>query len=210
MVPRRSVLRSFPFKALVLGGAVLSALLCTAQSGQERLDLAGEWPLFRGNVDWTVNRGDPSGTQFAALAQINAINVHKLRPAWEYHTGDASPRSTMYANPIVIDGTMYLSTASLKAVALDAATGREKMGLRSCEIQQRQGHASAQSRRGVLEGRRRRADLRLCPRQGLRHRCEIGPVDPILRKGRLYRSPRKPGRGSEGSRFGNDLARRGL
>jgi quinoprotein glucose dehydrogenase len=126
MVPKRSVLRSFPFKASVLGGALLSALLCTAQSGQERLDLAGEWPVFRGNVDWTVDRGNPGGTQFAALAQINAINVHKLRPAWEYHTGDASPRSTMYVNPIVIDGTMYLSTASLKAVALDAATGREK------------------------------------------------------------------------------------
>ena len=109
-----------------LGGAVLVALLCTAQSRQERQYLAGEWPAFRGNVDWTVNRGEPDGTQYAAMAQINATNVHKLRPAWEYHTGDASPRSTMYANPIVIDGTMYLSTASIKAVALDAATGREK------------------------------------------------------------------------------------
>ena len=29
----------------------------------------------------------------------------------------------MYSNPIVVDGTMYLTTPSLKAVALDAATG---------------------------------------------------------------------------------------
>ena len=77
-------------------------------------------------VDWTVNRRDPNGSQFAPIAQINATNVQKLRPAWEYHTGDASGRSSMYANPIVIDGTMYLSTPSLKAVALDAATGRQK------------------------------------------------------------------------------------
>src|ERR1700738_2104336 len=119
-------LRELLLRVAVLGGVVLAAVLCTAQSSQERQDLAGEWPVFRGNVDWTVNRGEPDGTQYAAMAQINATNVHKLRPAWEYHTGDASPRSTMYANPIVIDGTMYLSTASIKAVALDAATGREK------------------------------------------------------------------------------------
>ena len=81
--------------------------------------------VFGGNVDWTVNRGTRTEAQFAPLAQINATNVHQLRPAWEYHTGDASGRSTMYANPIVIDGTMYLSTPSLKAVALDAATGRQ-------------------------------------------------------------------------------------
>ena len=31
----------------------------------------------------------------------------------------------MYANPVVINGVMYISTPSLKAVALDAATGRQ-------------------------------------------------------------------------------------
>ncbi len=126
MVSKRSLVRSIPFRAVVLGGAIVAAFLCAAQTGEERLDLGGEWPVFRGSVDWTVNRGQPGGTQFAAVAEINATNVHKLRPAWEYHTGDASPRSTMYANSIVVDGTMYLSTASIKAVALDAATGREK------------------------------------------------------------------------------------
>lgn len=116
----------FPFTAVVAGVAGLTVLLSTAQVSQERLDLSGEWPVFRGNVDWTVNRRDPNGTQFSPVAQINATNVHKLRTAWEYHTGDASGRSSMYANPIVIDGTMYISTPSLKAVALDAATGRRK------------------------------------------------------------------------------------
>ena len=78
-----------------------------------------------GNVDWPVYRGDPAGTQYSSLAFIHAANVHTLRPAWVYHTGDATQRSTMHVNPIVVDGVMYITTPSLKAVALDAATGRE-------------------------------------------------------------------------------------
>lgn len=77
------------------------------------------------NADWPVNRGDPKGNQYAALAQIHAANVHKLQPAWVYRTGDANQRSTMHANPVVVNGVMYVTTPSLKAVALHAATGRE-------------------------------------------------------------------------------------
>src|SRR5262249_25756387 len=77
-------------------------------------------------VDWPVYREDPGGTQYAPLAEIHAANVHTLQTAWVYHTGDATARSTMHANPIVVNGVMYVSTPSLKAVALDAATGRER------------------------------------------------------------------------------------
>jgi quinoprotein glucose dehydrogenase len=77
------------------------------------------------NIDWPVYRGDSKGNQYVAMAQIHAANVHKLRPAWEYHTGDANQRSTMHANPIVVNGIMYITTPALKAVALNAATGRE-------------------------------------------------------------------------------------
>jgi quinoprotein glucose dehydrogenase len=77
-------------------------------------------------VDWPVYRGDPKGNQYAAVAQIHAANVHRLRRAWEYRTGDADQRSTMHVNPIVVNGVMYITTAALKAVALDAATGRQR------------------------------------------------------------------------------------
>jgi quinoprotein glucose dehydrogenase len=78
-----------------------------------------------GNRDWAVYRGDAKGNQYSPLAQIHAANVHTLQPAWEYRTGDANQRSTMHVNPIVVNGVMYVTTASLKAVALNAATGRE-------------------------------------------------------------------------------------
>ncbi len=77
-------------------------------------------------VDWPVYRGDPAGTQFAPLAQIHAANVHRLRPVWEYRTGDATARSNMHTHPLVVDGTMYVTTPSMRAVALDARTGRER------------------------------------------------------------------------------------
>ena len=77
------------------------------------------------NQDWPVYRGDPKGNQYSPLAQIHAANVHRLERAWEYKTGDANERSTMHANPIVVDGVMYVTTPSLKAVALNAATGKE-------------------------------------------------------------------------------------
>jgi quinoprotein glucose dehydrogenase len=82
-------------------------------------------PNTGANVDWAIYRGDQKGNQYAPLAQIHAANVHRLERVWEYRTGDANQRSTMHVNPIVIDGVMYVTTPSLKAVALNAATGRE-------------------------------------------------------------------------------------
>ena len=78
-----------------------------------------------GQMGWPVYRGDPQGTQFAQLAQIHAANVHRLVPAWEYHTGDGKSGATMHVNPIVVDGLMYITTGAMRAVALDAATGRQ-------------------------------------------------------------------------------------
>jgi quinoprotein glucose dehydrogenase len=124
IVSSRLLRRAFPLTGVVLGASFLVVLLCTAQTGTRQQKFAsGEWPVFSGSVDWPVYRGDPKANQFVTLAQINATNVHKLHPAWEYHTGDASQRSTMYANPLVINGVMYISTPGLKAIALDAATG---------------------------------------------------------------------------------------
>src|SRR6185295_16075022 len=63
---------------------------------------------------------------------IDRTNVSRLEIAWTYHTGetsflkDSEQKSTFETTPIVVDGTMYLSTGFNKVIALDAATGREK------------------------------------------------------------------------------------
>ena len=75
-------------------------------------------------TDWAIYRGDKKSNQYSELAQINATNVHKLKPVWEYHTGDVNGPS-MYSNPIIIEGLMYFTTPRVDAIAINAVTGGE-------------------------------------------------------------------------------------
>ncbi|HET8549373.1 MAG TPA: PQQ-binding-like beta-propeller repeat protein, partial [Bryobacteraceae bacterium] len=61
---------------------------------------------------------------YSPLRQINRSNVHKLEVAWKFDTGDEFPDSEMQCRPIVVGGVLYATTPKLRAVALDAATGR--------------------------------------------------------------------------------------
>src|SRR5690349_6082601 len=37
--------------------------------------------------DWMFHGGDPGGTRFSTLTQINTSNVKNLKRAWTFHTG---------------------------------------------------------------------------------------------------------------------------
>ena len=84
--------------------------------------------------EWRSYGGDPGGTRFSSLTQINRDNVSQLKPAWVYHTGEVrrAQRSTtrhrippFESTPIVIDDVLYFSTPANRVIALDAGTGRE-------------------------------------------------------------------------------------
>ena len=77
-----------------------------------------------GPEEWPVYQGFGSN-QYSGLDQINRSNVHRLEVAWTYRTGDSDPdnRSQIQANPIVVDGILYATSAQLKVFALDATTG---------------------------------------------------------------------------------------
>ncbi|HEY4336692.1 MAG TPA: c-type cytochrome, partial [Puia sp.] len=79
-----------------------------------------------GNVSWSSYGGSPANIHYTALSQIDTSNVAKLRPAWEYHTGDGDSLSQIQVNPLVIDGVVYGVTPRLRLFALDAATGKAK------------------------------------------------------------------------------------
>ncbi len=69
--------------------------------------------------------GGVGNIRYSPLTQIDATNVATLQVAWTYDSGDAFTGSEMQSNPIVVDGRLYVTTPTLKVVALDAVTGRE-------------------------------------------------------------------------------------
>lgn len=93
------------------------SLICAAA-----LQSSTEWP--------TVNH-DPGGARFSPLTQITKANIRNLTLAWTYHTGDMAtdpkqPQSSFECTPILVDGTLYLSTPFSRVLALDPQSGRQK------------------------------------------------------------------------------------
>ena len=77
--------------------------------------------------NWMCVGGDRGCQRYSRLDQINRDNVAQLEVAWTFHTGELTrPRQkTIECTPLVIDGTMYVTTGHLRVVALNAATGEE-------------------------------------------------------------------------------------
>jgi quinoprotein glucose dehydrogenase len=76
------------------------------------------------DVGWPMH-GGLDNIRYSALAQINKTNVANLRVAWTYDAKDAFTGSEMQSHPVVVDGTVYVTTPTMKVAAVDAATGRE-------------------------------------------------------------------------------------
>jgi len=72
--------------------------------------------------NWLVNGGDYAGRHWSGLNQINQKSVAQLGPAWSF---DFDTNRGQVAEPIVVDGVMYVTSAWDKVFALDAATGRQ-------------------------------------------------------------------------------------
>jgi quinoprotein glucose dehydrogenase len=95
-----------------------SSLVCHSQS--------------RAGADWPNYGNDPGGARYSPLTQINRDTVSKLTVAWTFHTGDISQgnngtkRSGFETTPILVDGTLYLTTPFNRVVALDPATGSQR------------------------------------------------------------------------------------
>lgn len=82
------------------------------------------WPVVNAktSMDWRHVGNDAGRMRFSALKQINKTNVANLKPAWTFRGGDSG--ASIQCTPIVVNGVMYITTASINIVALDAATGK--------------------------------------------------------------------------------------
>src|SRR5215469_6694798 len=108
-------------RALVF--VLLSPALFAQSTAKAPSSETSEWPNY-GN--------DPGGMRYSPLAQINNENISKLQVAWTFHTGDISDgkgewrRSGFESTPILVDGTLYVTTPFNRVIALDPATGKQR------------------------------------------------------------------------------------
>lgn len=81
--------------------------------------------------DWHQYGRTPYGQRYSGLDQITTQNVAQLAPAWTFETGDVKRpddvgETTYQVTPIKVGDTLYVCTPHNLAIAIDAATGREK------------------------------------------------------------------------------------
>ena len=94
------------------------------------------------DVSWSFYGGDAGGMRWSQLADITRANVAQLVPAWtistkdlEHKLGDQGPQSgcakchrgstKFEATPLMVEGTLYVSTPLNRVVALEAVSGKE-------------------------------------------------------------------------------------
>jgi quinoprotein glucose dehydrogenase len=106
----------------MLGKIIILTIIATPVFAQQK---------FSG---WNAYGGDAGGTRYSSLTQINESNVHTLKPAWTFRTGEletykgtnAIEKAAFEATPILIDNTLYFSTPSCRVFALEPSTGKQK------------------------------------------------------------------------------------
>jgi len=71
-------------------------------------------------TDWLVNGRDFGAQHFSPLRQINSRNVGRLGLAWSV---DLESPNGLATEPIVVDGTLYVSASLDRITAIDATSG---------------------------------------------------------------------------------------
>ncbi|TPI59476.1 glucose/quinate/shikimate family membrane-bound PQQ-dependent dehydrogenase [Mesorhizobium sp. B3-1-7] len=90
-------------------------------------NLGGDMPAG----EWRFYGRTPFGQRYSPLDQITPDNVAKLRPAWTYRTGDVKGpddigETTYQVTPLKIGDALFICTPHNFAIAIDAASGKEK------------------------------------------------------------------------------------
>ncbi|ATU91054.1 glucose/quinate/shikimate family membrane-bound PQQ-dependent dehydrogenase [Phyllobacterium zundukense] len=129
---------AIPLAITVLAALGIAGYSMTQDPQQIVGDLSKEvivaTPDLGGNVpesDWHQYGRTPYGQRYSPLKQITPENVSSLQVAWQYQTGDVKlpddiGETTYQVTPLKVRDTLYLCTPHNWAIALDAATGKEK------------------------------------------------------------------------------------
>jgi len=105
-------------------GTLTFLLLVTVPGAQEDHSAGRDWPVYG---------GDPAGTRYSPLSQINRSNVDRLQVAWQFDPGEGPANTRFQAQPIVVNGILYSVTPVSSVVALDGGTGKLKWSWKSSD-----------------------------------------------------------------------------
>jgi glucose dehydrogenase len=99
---------------------IAAGLLLTCGSGFAQTSSASA------SYEWWYYGHDPGGMRFSPLKQINRANVNQLHRAWTYEVpqGPNSGTAAFESTPLMVDGVLYFTTSTSRAIAVDAETGR--------------------------------------------------------------------------------------
>src|SRR5215831_5350613 len=118
-------------RCIVIQGKKVVAYLCcllavsfgTMSAGRRDSAAKGEWRYYG---------GDRGNRKYSPLDQINAANVNTLKVAWTWASPDLKLMEQnqklftlgFEATPLMVSGTLYLSTSLSQVAAVDAQTGK--------------------------------------------------------------------------------------
>ena len=114
--------RAPSLRTLVPALFVVLFLAAAAQGAPQAEPAEGEWPVYG---------GDRGSTRYSPLDQIDVSNVSDLEIAWRWSARNfgPSPEDNYRTTPIMIDGVLFATAGSRRAVVgIDAATGQPVSG----------------------------------------------------------------------------------
>ena len=95
-------------------------------------ETAAQEPAGAGAVEWPYVGGDAANTRYSAADTLTPETVDRLEVAWTWRPADR-PRQefgtipgSFTSTPIMLDGTVYVSSNYNRVAALDAETGAER------------------------------------------------------------------------------------
>jgi alcohol dehydrogenase (cytochrome c) len=109
-------MRRHLFRAIIAAGLV--GMAAASAAPQDRALIQAD----RDRDNWRLHGRTYDNQRFSPLTQINPANVAKLTLVSTLHTGVAN---SFEATPIMVDGVLYIVTATNHVQAWDAVTGRQ-------------------------------------------------------------------------------------
>jgi quinoprotein glucose dehydrogenase len=83
-------------------------------------------------VEWTHYANDAGGSRYSPLTDVDTAKLSRLQVAWQWKHWEtplkeyATTPGQFESTPLMIDGTLYVTTPYNSLAALDAETGKEK------------------------------------------------------------------------------------